>query len=171
MLPIAHCLLLPIEEERSVSVPVISIFSDHPAIQRQVGDLIRNIVRDYSDTLQTDCCDTFAGFLANANKPPRRLFLLTQEDPRSVDLAAEVRERFPDHCLIWFSNLDFALFAYRLDVDYFNVLPLTEDKLQTTLRNCMCHVCHHTPVQTELVGKSMVKNRLSTTFGRIEKLI
>lgn len=118
-------------------MPVISIFSGSPAIQRQAEELIKNLARGQTDTLRADCYDTFSGFLCSANKTPRRILLLAQEGPGSVDLAAEVRERFPDHRFVWFSDLDFALFSYRLEVDYFNVLPLTEDKLRIALQKCM----------------------------------
>ncbi len=89
----------------------------------------------------------------------------------SVDMAAEVRERFPNHCFVWFSDLDYALFAYRLDADYFSLLPVTGDKLRTALRNCMCHVCHHTTVQTKPAEKPVVRSRLFTILGRIAKVI
>jgi len=39
-----------------------------------------------------------------------------------VELAADLRERFLRHRFVWFSDLDFALFSYRLEADYFNFL-------------------------------------------------
>ncbi len=118
-------------------MPVISVFSGSPAIRRQAEKLILNLASGQLDTLRADCYDTFSDFLSSAYKTPRRILLLAQEGPGSVGLAADVRERFPDHRFIWFSDLDFALFSYRLETDYFNVLPLTEDKLRIALRKCM----------------------------------
>ncbi len=121
-------------------MPVISIFSGRPAIQRQAEELILNLARGQPDTLRADCYDTFSEFLSSAIKSPHRILLLAQDGPRSVDMAAEVRERFPEHSFVWFSDLDFALFAYRLEVDYFSLLPITKDKLRTALQNCMRHI-------------------------------
>ncbi len=151
-------------------MPVISIFSGSPAIRRQVEELIQNLAGEQPDTLQAKCYETFPGFLSSAKNAPRRILLLAQEGPRSLDMALEVRERFPDNCFVWFSELDFTLFSCRLDADYFSLLPATEDKLRAALRNCMCHVCHHTPVQTKPAEKPVVsvvpvvKSRLFTTF-------
>jgi len=111
-------------------VPSISVFSGKPAIRQQAGDLIRDLARAQPDTLRADCYDTFDRFLTSAERNPRHILLLAQEGPGGVELAADLRERFPRHRFVWFSDLDFALFSYRLEADYFNFLPLTEEKLK-----------------------------------------
>ncbi len=152
-------------------MPVVSVFSVSPSIRQQIRELILNLAGGQPDTLRADSCDTFSDFLSSANNTPRRILLLAQEGPLSVDMAAEVRERFPNHCFVWFSDLDYALFAYRLDADYFSLLPVTEDKLRTALRNCMCHVCHHTTVQMKPAEKPLVRSSPLTILGRIAKVI
>jgi len=117
-------------------MPVISLYSDSPAIRRHAADLIQELARGQPDPLRADCFDAFPDFLASADGKSRRILLLAQAGPGGVELAAETRERFPDHRFIWFSDLDFALFAYRLEADYFGFLPVTGDKLRTALRNC-----------------------------------
>jgi len=151
-------------------MPVISIFSNRPAIQQQAGDLIRNLAREQLDTLRADCYDTFADFLSSADRYPCGILLLAQEGPGSVEMAVDLRERFPDHRFVWFSDLDFALFSYRLEVDYFNFLPVTEDKLRTALRNCTHHI-PHVPAKEIPVEKPMVKGRPPTILGRIVQAI
>ncbi len=51
-------------------LPVISIFSVSPAIQRQAGELMLDLNKGQPDTLCADCCDTFSDFVFSANKPP-----------------------------------------------------------------------------------------------------
>lgn len=36
---------------------------------------------------------------------------------------------------IWFSDLDFSVQAYRMSVSYFNVLPITQQKLKDAFHN------------------------------------
>lgn len=36
---------------------------------------------------------------------------------------------------IWFSDLDFGVQAYRLNVSYFNMLPVTREKIFYALQN------------------------------------
>jgi len=152
-------------------MPVISIFSRNPAIQRQAGELIQDLARGQPDALRSDCYDAFPDFLTSAERNPRRILLLAQEGPGGVELAAETRERFPNHRFIWFSDLDFALFSYRLEVDYFNFLPLTEDKLRMALRNCTPRPAPQASPQTKTVERPVVESRPPTILGRIAQAI
>jgi len=149
-------------------MPVISIFSGNPAIQRQAAGLIQDLARGQPDALRADCYDTFYDFLISAERNPRRILLLAQEGPRGVELAAETRERFPNHPFVWFSDLDFALFSYRLEADYFNFLPLTGDKLRKALRNCTPRPA---PPLTGPVKSPLAESRPPTILGRIMKAI
>lgn len=152
-------------------MPSISVFSGSPAIRQQAGDLIRDLARTQPDTLRADCYDTFSDFLTSAERNPRRILLLAQEGPGGVELAADLRERFPRHRFVWFSDLDFALFSYRLEADYFNFLPLTEEKLKKALRNCTPRPAPQASPQTKTVEKPVVECRPPTIFGRIAQAI
>jgi len=152
-------------------MPVISIFSGSPAIRRQAEGLIRELAREQADTLRADCYDTFFDFLSSGDRNPRRILLLAQEGPGSVEMAAEVRECFPNHRFVWFSDLDFALFSYRLEADYFNFLPLTEDKLRMALRNCTRQHIPRAPANETPLEKPMAESRPPTILGRIAKAI
>jgi len=152
-------------------MPVISIFSGNPAIRRQAEGLIRELARGQPSTLRADCYNTFDRFLDSAKRNPRRILLLVHEGPGSVEMAAEVRECFPDHRFVWFSDLDFALFSYRLEVEYFGFLPLTADKMRTALRNCTRqHIPKASPKEVP-VEKPVVECRPPTIFERIAQMI
>ena len=48
-----------------------------------------------------------------------------------------VRRIYPNIPVVWFSNdSGFAPQAYRLQVNYFALLPVNEDKINTALRKC-----------------------------------
>ncbi len=144
-------------------MPVISIFSDSPNLRQQAGEMIRELARGQPSTLRADCYDTFSDFLTSAERNPRRILMLAQEGPGGVELAADLREHFPRHRFVWFSDLDFALFSYRLEADYFNFLPLTEEKMRKALRNCTPRPAPQTPPQTIPIEKPVVESRLLTT--------
>ena len=43
--------------------------------------------------------------------------------------------KVPTGKLIWFSDLDFSIQAYRLNVSYFNLLPITKEKVLYALHH------------------------------------
>lgn len=46
-----------------------------------------------------------------------------------TSLKAPIKKR------IWFSDLDFSVQAYRMSISYFNVLPITQQKLRDAFQN------------------------------------
>lgn len=72
-------------------------------------------------------------FLTYLTANPDALVLLMQEGPLGVELAWNVRERMPDSRILWFSDLDFALTAFRFKVSWFGLLPVTEETLGAAL--------------------------------------
>lgn len=153
-------------------MPVISVYSYHKEVRREAKEVISHLARGQPENIQVDCCDSFSGFLDSARRNPCRILLLAQAGPLGADMAAEVRECFPKHRFVWFSDLDFGLFAYRLEADYFSLLPLTEDKLRSALRNCS----HHPPpfpmpTSSRAAEKPVAKSRPPTFFGRIMEML
>ncbi len=130
-------------------MPVISIFGGSPAVRRQAEDLIRELARGQPDILRANCCASFPDFPSSADGNPRRILPPAQEGPGSAELASEVRECFPDHRFVRFSDLDFALFSYRPEADDFNFLPLTEEKPRKALRNCMHQLRPRVPARAD----------------------
>lgn len=59
--------------------------------------------------------------------------LLMQTGPQSTETAVEAKEQNPGGKLLWFSDLDFSLLAYRLRASYFGLLPANEETLKQAL--------------------------------------
>lgn len=52
-----------------------------------------------------------------------------------------VRRIYPDIPIVWFSNDGgFAPQAYRLNVNYFALMPVSEDKIRTAIKKCGLNV-------------------------------
>lgn len=115
---------------------VISIYSTNALIREHVAGLIAELAPELPGPLQTDCFSSFPEFLESGRIHPRRILLLAEEGPNSVELAASIREVCPEHRFLWFSDLDFGLFSYRLEADYFGFLPVREEKLRKALQGC-----------------------------------
>ncbi len=152
-------------------MPAISIFSANPALRRQAEELIQNLARGHPETFCTDCYDNFNDFLNSVGSDPCRIMFLAHEGPGGAEQAASLREHFPDQRFIWFSDLDFALFSYRMEVDYFGFLPITENKLKTALRNSMHHYCPCNPVQLAADKKPAIAAKPLSILERIAKAI
>ncbi len=115
---------------------VISIYSTDEAIRQELYRLLHGLASESQETLRLYCYDDFAAFLDSGRENPRRILLLAEKGAEGVELAVSAAEECPDNRLIWFSDLDFALFSYRLEVVYFGFLPVQEESLRIALRNC-----------------------------------
>ena len=114
----------------------ISIYSTNKQIRQHVAGLLAKLAPEQVWPLRADYFSSFPEFLESGRSHPRRILFLAEEGPGSVELAASIREVCPDHRFIWFSDLDFGLFSYRLETDYFGFLPVREEKLRRALQNC-----------------------------------
>ena len=67
---------------------------------------------------------------------PAAVWIL-MENAAGMEGVIAVRRIYPELPVVWFSNdRGFAPQAYRLHVDYFALVPLNEDKINTALRKC-----------------------------------
>ena len=63
--------------------------------------------------------------------------LVLMEKAAGMEGVIAVRRIYPGLPIVWFSNdSGFAPKAYRLQVNYFALLPINEDKINTALRKC-----------------------------------
>ena len=115
---------------------VVSIYSTNPEIRRDLAGLLAEVDRDALEPVCAECFLSFRDFLDSGRQNRRRILLLAQEGAGSVELAATAVEECPYSPVIWLSDLDFALFSYRLEVSHFGFLPATEENLRIALRNC-----------------------------------
>lgn len=66
----------------------------------------------------------------------------------------------PPGKFIWFSDLDFAVQAYRLSVGWFGIKPVTYRQMEQALLRCMEAVSHRGDMDQKISGKT------GKTFGR-----
>lgn len=117
-------------------MPLISLYSENSRLQAELTALLAGLGRGASAPIRTQVFSNFSAFLDSGRRNPRRILLLAQEGPGSVELAAAAVEECPDSPVVWLSDLDFALFSYRLEVDHFGLLPATEEGLRAALHSC-----------------------------------
>ena len=115
---------------------VISLYTTNPKIQASLTDLLDQLDQEGPEPVRTEGFTSFSAFLDSGRRNPRRILLLAQEGTKGVELAAAAAEECLESPLVWFSDLDFALFSYRLEVDHFALLPGTAENLRAALRSC-----------------------------------
>ncbi len=115
---------------------VISLYATNPKVRNDLLAVLVRLNQQDAAPIQTEHFTSFPQFLKSGRENPRRILLLAQEGSRSVELAATIVEECPQNPLIWLSDLDFALFSYRLEVEHFGLLPGTEESLRVALHNC-----------------------------------
>lgn len=139
----------------------ISIYSTNEQIRQHVSGLLAELAPEQAGALRADCFSSFPEFLESGRMNPRRILLLAEEGPGSVELAASVREVCPEHHFIWFCDLDFGLFSYRLEADYFGFLPVREEKLRRALEGC-----RNRDGPPALTAKTAMEKGIPLTIGR-----
>ena len=153
---------------------VISIYSTDAGTRNRLSELLASLARDGPELIRTELFKDFGRFLDSGRKDPRRILLLAQLGTKSVELASTLVEECPVNPVVWLSDLDFALFSYRLEVDHFGFLPGTKETLRTALKNCKSN---RRPTQPSAPTESharpsagsphnTVRERLRGFFGR-----
>lgn len=115
---------------------VISLYTTNPHIRESLMVILSRLDQAGPEPVRTEDFVNFAAFLDSGKQNPRRILMLAQEGPKGVELAATAVEECPESPVVWLSDLDFALFSYRLEVDHFAMLPGTEENLRAALRSC-----------------------------------
>ena len=122
------------EEARLLSV--ISLYTTNPKLRSDLLELLSRLDREGPEPVCAEGFSNFSAFLDSGRQNPCRILMLAQEGAKGVELAAAAVEECPESPVIWFSDLDFALFSYRLEVAHFAMLPGTPESLRTALNNC-----------------------------------
>ena len=115
---------------------VISLYTTNPEVEEALIEVLNRLNQEGPEPVLTEKFSNFSDFLESGKSSPRRILMLAQKGAGSVELAAAAAEECPQNPLIWLSDLDFALFSYRLEVDHFGLLPVTEETLRVALNNC-----------------------------------
>lgn len=63
--------------------------------------------------------------------------LVIMEKAAGMEGVIAIRKIYPDIPVVWFSNDEgFAAQAFRLNVDYFALMPVSKEKINTALKKC-----------------------------------
>lgn len=115
---------------------VISLYTTNPKLRSDLMELLSRLDREGPEPVCAEGFSNFSAFLDSGRQNPCRILMLAQEGAKGVELAAAAVEECPESPVVWFSDLDFALFSYRLEVAHFAMLPGTPEALRTALNNC-----------------------------------
>lgn len=118
------------------NVPVVSVYSTDPEIRCSLKRQLEELEQEDSGQVRAECFSNFSEFLESGRQNCRRILMLAEKGTAGVELAAAAAEECPESPVVWLSDLDFALFSYRLEVDYFGFLPPSAETLGNALRNC-----------------------------------
>lgn len=112
------------------------LYCPEPAEESLLAGLLTGAAAKLHEPLRIQVCDNRRGFLEQGRSGTGRILLFTVRGPGSVTLAAKIHEDCPGNWLVWFSDLDFSLFAYHLEAAYFGLLPVREGQMLDALTSC-----------------------------------
>ena len=78
-------------------------------------------------------------FFAQIQKTVPAIVLLILPGVKGLNAAEHLRSLYPGCRIIWSSDLDFSLHAFRLRVEYFFMEPVEEQKIREGLAACFGH--------------------------------
>ena len=70
--------------------------------------------------------------------------LIVQSGPEGAETARLAKAGNPKTRIIWFSEQDYALYAFELNLTFFGLLPVNRSKVETALDIC-CTSRHYPP--------------------------
>lgn len=147
---------------------VVSIYSTDSYTRERLCTLLAVLGRERSEPIRAEEFSDFAEFIESGRRNPRRILVLAQRGTNSVELMATVMEECPESPTVWLSDLDFALFSYRLGVDHFGFLPATAETLRSALNNCKRKKCmtHMEPNERQIyLSPQRLRDRMRAFFG------
>lgn len=83
-------------------------------------------------------------FFTYVKNNPYLVMLIVQSGPEGAETARLAKAANPKTRIIWFSEQDYALYAFELDLTFFGLLPVTRSKVETALDIC-CTSRHYPP--------------------------
>ncbi|QNM05783.1 response regulator [Qiania dongpingensis] len=98
-----------------------------------IENCVRNYYRDKDIDVQIRSCGEWQELCKEIRQRKADVIIIAQSGVKGLDIITGLN--VPAGKVIWFSDLDFALQAYRLNVAYFNLLPVTQEKVSQALRH------------------------------------
>jgi len=75
-------------------------------------------------------------FFTYVRNNPYLVMLIVQKGPEGAETVRLAKEANARARLVWFSDRDYALYAYELDLTFFGLLPVSREKAESALRAC-----------------------------------
>ena len=83
-------------------------------------------------------------FFAYVKNNTYLIMLVVQSGPEGMETVRLAKERNPETRIVWFSDHDYALYAFDLRLTFFGLLPASRKKMLSALNNC-CHSSRYPP--------------------------
>lgn len=83
-------------------------------------------------------------FFTYVKNNPYLVMLIVQSGPEGAETARLAKAANPKTRIIWFSEQDYALYAFELNLTFFGLLPVNRSKVETALDIC-CTSRHYPP--------------------------
>lgn len=96
-----------------------------------IENSIRSYYRDKNIDVQIRSCGEWQELCKEIRQREADVIIIAQSGVKGLDIITGLN--VPAGKIIWFSDLDFAVQAYRLNVSYFNLLPVTQEKISHAL--------------------------------------
>ena len=75
-------------------------------------------------------------FFAYVKNNTYLIMLVVQSGPEGMETVRLAKERNPETRIVWFSDHDYALYAFDLRLTFFGLLPVSRSKAASALRAC-----------------------------------
>lgn len=98
-------------------------------------NLLAAYVRDYYRNIEAQvhirCCADWQGLSRQIREKKADAVIIAQNGTEGLDIVTGLK--LNSGKIIWFSDLDFAVQAYRLCIAYFSMKPITQEKVINVL--------------------------------------
>ncbi len=111
----------------------IAVLSDHQQTGQKIVDQVTQFCAENGLFPQVDLHSDQENFFNNIFQTKPTSVILSLSGVSGLNAAEHLRALLPTCGLIWCSDLDFSLHAYRLRADYFILMPVTETELKNGL--------------------------------------
>lgn len=115
----------------------VVMYGPDPAENRRVRELLADILWEAEIT---PVFREFSGarepFFAYVKNNPYLVILVIQPGAAGVETARLAKEANPETRIVWFSDRDYALYAFDLRLTFFGLLPVCRKKMESALKAC-----------------------------------
>lgn len=91
------------------------------------------VIKHVQKDVHIRVCEDWQGLYDFIMKKEADVLIIALRGVEGLDVLSSLKT--PIKKRIWFSDLDFSVQAYRMSISYFNVLPITQQKLRDAFYN------------------------------------